>query len=154
MSRTENMLLRLREALAPTDADVASSHEDCIEVSDRSAQSGRRIEIRIRGDSAMDVAFHVPEKRGSPFEQTFAGPAATAEDIQSEVVQFVVDLVTERQVLVMHSGAFRSGRRFIAPSRVTSDLRKWLLWVTSWRGSFDDNEVTSFTSGRGNHQPE
>ncbi len=101
------------------------------------AAAGRRIEIRVRDDTDIDVAFHVPEKRGSPFEQVITGPSEDAAAVQASVVEFVSDLVAERTVLAMDRRFFKGGRRFIQLSGLRPAGLKYVSWVVSWQGTHD-----------------
>jgi hypothetical protein len=132
-------MVRLREALAETGAEVEARDDDLIEISNPAAKPGRLITLHVRGDSDLDVAFHVGDKAGGPFEQVFSGSVENAREVQIEAVRLVADLVTERRVLGMQKGFFKGGRRFIAASELSVAMRKRLSWVVSWGGSFDSN---------------
>lgn len=124
----------ISEALAQTDASVASADGDLITVSSPSAKSGRRIEIRIRDSSDFDVAFVVPEAPGSPFEQAISGPSTETSAVLAEVTRFVRNLVSEHTALVIGP----RGRRFVPASELGSELTRGVTSF-SWRGQHDAN---------------
>ena len=138
MIQTERIVELLREGLQDTEAQVESSGSGFIDISDPSAKDGRLITLLIRGDSDIEVAIHVPNKKGSPFEQTFAGAAEDSQALEAEVTRFVVGLVTEQVVLGKERGIFKGGRRFLPASELGPATQRRLSWVVSWRGSFDN----------------
>jgi len=124
----------ISEALAQTDASVATADGDLVTVSSPSAKSGRRIEIRIRDSSDFDVAFVVPEAPGSPFEQVISGPSTDTSAVLVEVARFVSNLVAEHIALVIGP----RGRRFVPTSELGSELTRGFTCF-SWRGRHDAN---------------
>jgi hypothetical protein len=133
---------QLRLNLSTSEADVRIVGARRAEVSGATANSGRRIGIYARDDFDFDVAFHVPEKLGTPFEQVFCGTPDEAEEVQATVVQFVVDLVRERIVLSMDNHPLKGGRRFVPSSELTETALKKLSWAVSWRGTHDSEANT------------
>jgi hypothetical protein len=131
---------QLHRALSSMEASVRTVDDNLVEVAAQSAQRERRIEVYVRDDCDFDVAFHIPERAGSPFEQVFVGPPNAAADVQETVVRLVVDLVAERLVLAMAPGWWRGGRQFLAPSTLSWATAKRLRWVASWRGTYDSEE--------------
>jgi len=132
MQATGIVVRALSEALAGTDAAVATADCDLIVVSSPSAKSGRRIEIRIRDSSDFDVALVVPEAPGSPFEQVISGPSQDASAVLAEVARFVSNLVAEHTALVVGP----RGRRFVPANELGSELRPGFTSF-SWRGQHD-----------------
>lgn len=98
---------------------------------------GHRIEIRMRDCADFDVAYVVPEKPGSPFEQVIAGPREDSADVLQSVVDFVDDLLWERIILGWDARLFGGGRRFLRAKDMDATARTRLEWVVSWRGSYD-----------------
>ena len=137
MTTTERMTDRLSVALAGTSALVASVDADSVSI-EGSPKAGRRIEVYVRDASDFDVRFHIPEKKGSPFELLIAGNIEEAEEVQRSVARFVADLVAERQILIMDT----RGRQFIAVSDVGS-LARHISWVVSWCGTYDSDATAA-----------
>jgi hypothetical protein len=136
MNTRDRLAEHLRRALSETGAAVSQTAADIVEVTGASTP-GRQIEVHVRDESDFEVAFHVVDKQGSPFEQVIVGDRLEAADVEATVVRFVADLVTEELVLAMVSGVRKGGRCFLPASQLqeTDGLR----WVVSWRGTHDRN---------------
>ena len=131
---------QLEQGLAGEGAVVTRRNHDSIDVSDPSTKPGRQITVLVRDDGDVDVAFHIPEKRGSPFEQVIIGSTEDAEGVLASVVRFVADLVGERLILIWDKRLLSGGRRFIAPADLSATMLKHCSWVVSWRGTYDSDE--------------
>jgi hypothetical protein len=139
-SASTRMTEMLRQHLSPEDAAVVIACDGTIVIVPPSRGSDRVLEVRIRGAADLEVAFIVPTKPGSPFEQVFAGPAGEADAVVHEVVAFVCDLISERMVLAWDRRPLRGGRRFLEASDLTPAALRDLAWVVSWRGIRDWNK--------------
>ena len=139
MKIPEHIAVQIRRALSPLGASVKRVGEDWVEVSGASVKPGRHIAVYVRDPFDFDVQIHMPERRGSPFEQVIVGTPEEAQDIQATVVQFVADLVEERLVVAMDNRIFRGGHRFLTPSNMRKANLRHLSWVASWRGTFDSD---------------
>lgn len=120
-------------------ASVATARNDTITFADPSGDSDRRIELRIRADSDLEVAFVVPTRAGSPFEQVFSGPPPEADVVLREALCFVRDLLVERTVLAWDARSLRGGRRFLKTGDLNREALRQFAWVVSWRGTHDWN---------------
>jgi hypothetical protein len=118
-------------------ASVSLLDSDTICIGLPSSLKGRALEIRIRGVSDIEVAFVVPGKKGSPFEQLFVGPSAEETSLIGEVVSFVSDIVNERVALAWASGVLGGGRRFLRARELGPAERRKYAWSVSWAGSLD-----------------
>lgn len=136
-NRAARVAEQLRRQLSPDEASVAVVSDELIEVASPSADSDRSLEVRVRGAADLEVAFLVPSRQGSPFEQCFIGPAEEADAVIREVVAFACDLIAERVVLAWHSGLLRGGRRFLEASDLSDAAKRRYAWVVSWRGTRD-----------------
>lgn len=96
---TADITNRLRQALRQEQASVSVIDSATICIDPPSSLAGRALEIRIRDVSDIEVAFVVPGKTGSPFEQLFVGPSADETSLIGDVVSFVSDIVNERVAL-------------------------------------------------------
>ena len=95
----------------------------------RRRHTARHIELRIRADSDLEVAFIVPSKPGSPFEQVFSGPTPEAGMVRREALAFVSDLVAERIVLAWDAQRLGGGRRFLKASDLNPETLRHVAWV-------------------------
>jgi len=130
---------QLRQHLGREAVVVSTPRDDTVALADPSGDSDRLIEVRIRDHSDLEVAFFVPTKPGSPFEQVFSGPTSEADLVLREALSFVGDLIAERVVLAWDSRPLRGGRRFLKPSDLSPHVLRQLAWVVSWRGTHDWN---------------
>ena len=139
-SQTTKSIEELRKRIADVvDLDgcvLGVARQDALEVTSV-GRSGHRIEIRIRDCADFEVAYVVPGKPGSPFEQVIAGPREDSPAILQSVVDFVDDLVQERIVLGWDARMFGGGRRFLKTTDMDATARSRFEWVVSWRGSYD-----------------
>jgi hypothetical protein len=134
---TERLRRRIREAIAERDGAVVRAADDAIRILPPPARAGQLLEVRVRDAADVEVAWFVPGKRGSPFEQCFVAPAEEADALAREVVEFVCDLVAERRVLAWDSRLLRGGRRFLGAGELAPSALRQLGWVVSWRGTHD-----------------
>ncbi len=95
----------------------------------------RRLEIELRADGDVDVRFHLPERKGGPFEAHFVVWENPDEGMVA-VAGFVADLIEERLILGWDRSFFRGGRVFFAPEELEPRRRK-LSWTASWRATYD-----------------
>lgn len=137
MSASARVAEQLRQHLNPETAAVSVARDDTIAIAPPSGDSGRLIEVRVRDVADLEVAFFVPTKPGSPFEQVFTGPPEDADMVLHEAVTFVCDLIADRVVLAWDSRPFRGGRRFLNASDLTPAALRHFAWVVSWRGGRD-----------------
>jgi hypothetical protein len=135
-SLAENMAERLRGRIG-SEVAVVVADDRLIEISSSSGQSDRTLGVRIIGAADFEVAFFVPSKPGSPFEQVFSGPDGEADMVIDEVVSFVCDLIAERLVLTWHLGLIRGGRRFLKTADYRLAVKRDFAWCVSWRGRHD-----------------
>lgn len=137
MKLTERVAEQLRRQLNSEDATVTIANDHIIEIASASSDSGRSLEIRVRGAADLEVAFIVPSKPGGPFEQVFAGPVEEADKVIREACAFTCDLVAERVVLAWDPSLLRGGRRFLKASELTAAAKYDYAWAVSWRGGQD-----------------
>lgn len=137
--RAGKIVEQLRRILTPEVTINVRTNEDTIEIAPASGPTGLRLEVRVRSTADLEVAFVVPSKTGSPFEQVFVGPPEEEDAVVEEVVGFVADLVAERMVLAWDARWFRGGRRFLRIDELTPDALRHLAWVISWGRSHDWN---------------
>ena len=130
------LLGRLADA-AHAGNSIARVAADTLRISAPPTRPGLSIEVRARGRFDLDVAFFVPDRRGSPFEQVFVAPQEEADRLMQEVVQFVRDLLEERRVLAWDSSFLRGGRHFLDLNSPQLATHRHLAWVVSWRGTHD-----------------
>ncbi len=116
---------------------IERAAEDRCEILPAESGERRRLEVWCRGPADLEVAFHVPGKQGSPFEQVIAGPAAEEDAVLEAAVRFVADLVRERRVLAWDRRLLRGGRRFLEAGELAPETRRRLAWVVSWRGTWN-----------------
>jgi hypothetical protein len=133
--RAQRLAKQLRSALSSFRASVTLDGK-WINVSSALAKPGRSIRVYVRDVSDFDVQFHVPERKGSPFEQVIAGTLEEAEQVEAAMVQFATNMVEEKLVLAWDSRLVRGGRQFLTPSHA-NESRKHISWVASWRGTYD-----------------
>src|SRR5438876_11824519 len=72
----------------------------------------RHLVIHLRPDGDLQVEFHIPKRRGSPFEQLIVIPDEAFEEALDEAVAFVSRLLKEDLVLAWDSRLLGGGRRF------------------------------------------
>lgn len=137
MSASARVAEQLRQHLNPEDAAVSVARDDTVAIAPPSGDSNRLIEVRVRAIADLEVAFVVPSKPGSPFEQVFTGPHEEADAVIRETVAFVCDLIAERMVLAWDSRPLRGGRRFLKANDLTPAALRHFAWVVSWRGAQD-----------------
>jgi len=142
MSASARVAEQLRQYLDSGDIAVALIRDDTIAIACPSGDSDRLIEVRLRGAADLEVAFIVPTKPGSPFEQVFSGPTDEAEMVLREALSFVCDLIADRIVLAWDSRPFRGGRSFLMASDLNPDAFRHLACIVSWRGTRDWNAPT------------
>lgn len=111
--------------------------EACWETTSRVGVEERCLTVLLRDDGDIQVEFHVPSKRGTPFEVLFVfEPSQTAATVE-EVRRFVAELVTEQLVLAYDRSRLAGGRRFAKPFDLIGDRGRDIEWVVSWHGTFD-----------------
>jgi hypothetical protein len=126
---------QLRRLVRPEQASVIVSNSKTIRVASPSSCVECILEVRRKDVGDFEVAFVVPDKKGSPFEQLFVGPVSEESSVIREVVDFVSDIVNEQVVLVSDSGRLRGGRRFLrAETLGSAEMRKY-AWGVSWAGA-------------------
>ena len=91
--------------------------------------------IHLRPDGDLQVEFHLPKQRGSPFEQLFVIPEETAEEALDEAARFVSRLLAEDLVLGWDARVLRGGRRFVSPLEARQSTH--FAWTASGRGTYD-----------------
>ncbi len=92
--------------------------------------------VLLRRDGAVQVEWHVTEKRGSPFELFMACDREPVAEVIDAAAEFVATVVQEETVLAYHGGFWRGGRRFLSAHEVAGARRdKHLQWMVSWNGT-------------------
>ena len=132
---TAEIAEQLRHVLRPEQASVIVSNTETIRVDSPSSRVEHALEVRRRAMGDFEVAFVVPNKKGSPFEQLFVGPGLEESLVIREVVAFVSDIVNERVVLAWESNGLRAGRRFLQAQAIGSAERCKYAWGVSWAGA-------------------
>lgn len=103
-----------------------------------SVQPPRCIDILLRPDGDVDVAFSLTRVTGSPFEQHFAVHDRPLEEAAVSIAHFVNQLAGERLALT-YGGGWAGGRRFVEITGGSPTEADGAEWVASWRGTYDRN---------------
>jgi hypothetical protein len=131
---TAEIAAQLRQVLRPEQASVIVSNPEAVRVASSSSRVEHTLEVRRRDVGDFEVAFVVPNRKGSPFEQLFVGPVSGESSVIREVVDFVSDIVNEQVVLAWDSSWLGGGRRFLRVQSLGSAEKCKYAWGLSWAG--------------------
>lgn len=132
--RFSTLLRRMldRVGLVPFRSEVAEDGRVWFVVPNPNESPIEKLDVSMAADGDVEVALHVPGRRGSPFEQLFVW--SSDPEYLPCVVEFVADLVEDRCVLAYRSGWFRGGREFVRRERLGDGEDAGFEWIATWSG--------------------
>lgn len=132
--RFSTLLLRMldRVRLIPSRSEVSEDGRVRFVVPNPNESPIEKLEVSMGDGGDVEVALHVPGRRGSPFEQLFVW--SSDPEYLPYVVGFVADLLEDRRVLAYRSGWFRGGREFERRERLGGGEDARFEWIATWSG--------------------
>ena len=109
-----------------------------VELQSPAVPDGRKLTIELTGGDFHVGLYVGPTGVGlAPYELNAGIPAGREAEAINEMVDFVADFLAERLVVAMRSGFWQGGRVFLEPGELTPARQRELIWIASWRGTYD-----------------